>query len=320
MVVSEFTVLSKKIILNRRMKFAIYLLLVLLTLNGCKSKKSDQSDTSSFGTIQISVDESFRPVIEEELEMYKDSYPETNIQAHYKTEADCLKDLLRDTACRMIIITRGLTPKEEKFYKDSLGYTPKWNIVAKDAIAIIVNSKSTDTLFTLEKLKNLLTGSEKDKLLVFDGLNATSSYRFIKDSILKGNSIDSNYVRAAKTNLDVIDFVSKNENAIGIVGISWIGNPEDSSQVRMLTKVKIAAVKCTFCEKETYVKPFQYNIQNNTYPLVRGLYYIAKENYAGLASGFSSFLKNERGQLIFRRAYLAPVMDFDVRDVKINVE
>lgn len=310
---------SKKITLNRGMKFIIYLFFGLLIF-GCKSKIVNPSDTSSSGKINISVDESFQPVIEQEIEMYENSYPETKIVANYKTEADCFKDLIYDTACRMIIITRGLSPKEEKFFRDSLGYTPKWNIVAKDAIAIIVNSKSIDTLFTLDKLKNLLNGSEKDKLIVFDGLNATSSYRFIQDSILKGSSIDSNYVRAAKSNLKVIDYVSENENAIGIIGISWIGNPEDSAQLKMLTKVKIAAVKCSFCPEETYVKPYQYNIQNNTYPLVRGLYYIAKENYSGLASGFSSFLKNERGQLIFRRAYLAPVMDFDVRNVKINIE
>ena len=315
----EFIVPSKKIILNRGMKFIIYLFCGFLIF-GCKSPKINPTDTSSFGTINISVDESFQPVIEQEIEMYENSYPETNIIASYKTEADCFKDLIQDTACRMVIITRGLTPKEEKFFRDSLGYTPKWNIVAKDAIAIIVNSKSSDTLFTLEKLKNLLNGSEKDKLIVFDGLNATSSYRFIKDSILKGSSIDSNYVRAAKSNLKVIDYVSENENAIGIIGISWIGNPEDSAQLKMLTKVKIAAVKCSFCPAESYVKPYQYNIQNNSYPLVRGLYYIAKENYSGLASGFSSFLKNQRGQLIFRRAYLAPVMDFDVRNVKINIE
>ncbi|MEO5967643.1 MAG: substrate-binding domain-containing protein [Ferruginibacter sp.] len=301
------------------MKYLLYLFLGVFIF-GCKSKKVIPSDTSSFGTIQISVDESFKPAIEEQIEMYKNSYPETNIIASYKTEADCFKDLISDTSCRMIIITRGLSNKEEKFFKDTLGYTPKWNIIAKDAIAIIVNSKSNDTLFTLEKLKSLLNGSEKDKLIVFDGLNATSSFRFITDSILKGGTIDSNYVRAAKNNLGVIDYVSENVNAIGIIGISWIGNPEDSSQLKMLTKVKIAAVKCSYCPNEQYVKPFQINIQNNSYPLVRGLYYIAKENYSGLASGFSSFLKNERGQLIFRRAYLAPVMDFDVRNVKINID
>jgi phosphate transport system substrate-binding protein len=56
------------------------------------------------------------------------------------------------------------------------------------------------------------------------------------------------------------------------------------------------------------------------YPLVRGLYYIIKENYSGLGTGFISFLKYERGQLIFRRAYLGPVMDFGIRDVQINIK
>lgn len=301
------------------MKLILYFFLSIVFIS-CKSKNTNPTDTSTSGSINISVDESFKPVIEEQLKMYHESYPETNINANFKTEADCLKDLITDTSCRMVMITRGLTNKEEKFFKDSLGYTPKWNIIAKDAIAIIVNINSSDTLYTLKRLKNLLIGSEKDKLIVFDGLNATSSYRFIKDSILKGNSIDTNYVRAAKNNLGVIDYVSENENAIGIIGVSWIGNPEDSSQLNMLTKVKIAAVKCSFCNPPIYVKPYQYNIDNNTYPLVRGLYYIAKENYSGLATGFSSFLKNERGQLIFRRSYLSPVMNFNVRDVKINID
>jgi len=41
--------------------------------------------------------------------------------------------------------------------------------------------------------------------------------------------------------------------------------------------------------------------------LVRGLYYVLKENYAGLGSRFVNFLTTERGQLIFRRALLVPV-------------
>jgi phosphate transport system substrate-binding protein len=43
-----------------------------------------------------------------------------------------------------------------------------------------------------------------------------------------------------------------------------------------------------------------------------------KENYSGLGSGFAEFLNYERGQLIFRRAYLGPIMDFDIRQVKVN--
>jgi phosphate transport system substrate-binding protein len=45
---------------------------------------------------------------------------------------------------------------------------------------------------------------------------------------------------------------------------------------------------------------------------------VNKENYTGLGTGFVNFMKNERGQLIFKRAYLGPLMDLDVRNVKIN--
>lgn len=295
--------------------FFIFLLLAI----SCKNKNINPHDNPSYGTINISVDASFAPVIEEELKMYKISYPDTKINATFKTEADCIKDLLFDTSCRMIMITRGLTKNEEKFFKDSLGYVPHWNIVAKDAIAVIVNKNNPDTLFDLQALKNYFTGKDRSKKIIFDGLNATSGYRFVKDSILKNLDIDTTIVKAAASSEDVIEYVSENVNAIGLVGVSWVGNPEDPKQLQMLNKIKIASIKCSVCPENKYVKPDQFNIQNNTYPLVRGLYYVVKENFTGLGSGFVNFLKNERGQLIFRRAYLAPIMDFDVRNVRINI-
>jgi hypothetical protein len=39
-----------------------------------------------------------------------------------------------------------------------------------------------------------------------------------------------------------------------------------------------------------------------------------------LGNGLIDFLQYEKGQLVFRRAYLAPVMDFSVRNVRINME
>jgi phosphate transport system substrate-binding protein len=101
--------------------------------------------------------------------------------------------------------------------------------------------------------------------------------------------------------------------------VSWIGNKEDSAQLSFLTKVRIANIQCRGCESEAYVKPYQANIVLKRYPLVRGLYFILKENYAGLGSGFSNFLTLERGQLIFKRAYLAPSrMALEVRQVDME--
>ena len=288
-------------------------------LSACNQDSKATPDTFKSGTIHISVDESFRPVIEEQIRVFETSYPDAHIIADYKTEADCFRDLYSDTSNRMIIVTRGLTREEDEFFIDTLLYPPAWDNIANDAITIIVNSNSSDTLFTLDRLKKQLTGQiNRDQKIVFDGLNATSTVRFVMDSILKGEKFDTSVVQAVSSSSEVIDYVSKTGNAIGFVGISWIGNPEDSLQVNMLKKVKIAYVSCVVCDDEPFVKPMQASILTRRYPLVRGLYYILKENYSGLGRGFVNFLNQERGQLIFKRAYLGSRMQFGVRKVKIN--
>lgn len=294
-------------------------LLVLYT--SCVPQKNDQLlyDSPTHGTIHVSIDESFKPVMDEQIAMYEASFPGTDIIPHYKPEADCLRDLFRDTSNRAVIITRGLTEKEEKFLRDSLTYLPAWNVVATDAIAVVVNAKSQDTLFTLDRLKDQLKGKiNRNQQIVFDGLNATSTVRFVVDSVLKGENFDTSVVKAAPTSKEVLEYVAANQNAIGLVGINWIGNPEIPEQVEMLKKVKIAYVNCIVCQDTPYVKPMQQSIVTRRYPLVRGLYYVNKENYTGLGTGFINFLKGERGQLIFKRAYLGTVMQLEVRDVKLN--
>ncbi len=293
--------------------------IALFFIHGCNGQMDNPGDTVESGTIHISVDESFKPVMEEQIRVFEQSYPEAHIIAAYKTEASCFKDLYKDTLNRMIIVTRGLRDEEDVYFKDTLNYFPRWDNIANDAIAVIVNSKSTDTLFTLERLRDQLSGKiNRDQKIVFDGLNATSTVRFAMDSILKGLQFDTTVVQAVKNSREVIDYIAKGENAIGLVGISWVGNPEDSAQVNMLREIKIAYVSCSVCDDEPFVKPMQASILTRRYPLVRGLYYILKENYSGLGTGFVNFLNQERGQLIFKRAYLGTRMDFGVRKVRIN--
>lgn len=299
----------------------VFLSLVMLYSCGSNSKKTNVffTDTPDSGTIHISVDESFRPVIEEAIQVYEGTHKGTKIIASYKPEADCFKDLYTDTLNRMIIVTRGLTRKESRFYSDSLGYTPFSDRVAWDAITVVTNKNNTDTLYTLEELQQLLQGKKGNaKKVVFDGLNATSTVRFAIDSILHGGKFDTGVVKAVKNSKEVLNYIADNTNAVGLVGISWIGNPEDTAQVKMLNKIKIAYVECRVCDSMPYVKPTQQSINTKRYPLVRGLYYIVKENFNGLGAGFAGFLKYERGQLLFRRAYLGPIMDFNIRSVQIN--
>jgi phosphate transport system substrate-binding protein len=242
-------------------------------------------------------------------------YPNAKIIADYKPEAECFKDLMKDST-KMIIVTRGLTPEEEKYYKSKLSFSPTWSRVAYDAIAVLVNKNDPDSLFTMNEIRGILEGNTGDKqMAVFDGLKETSTIRFAVDSILKGHPFDSTRVFAESNSEGVINYVANHRNVLGFVGVSWIGNPEDTTQTSFLTKVRIASIQCT-CPEKSFIKPYQANIMLKRYPMVRGLYYIIKENYDGLASGFATFMEYERGQLIFRRAYLGPAkMNFSIRPV-----
>jgi phosphate transport system substrate-binding protein len=301
----------------------MFLILVIMITLGCtgadkKNKTPVVDDTMTSGVIHISVDESFRPVIDSQIKVFLTLYPDANIIAHYKPEAECIKDLLVDSI-RMVIVTRGLSEEEVNFFKDTLEYAPLYGIIASDAIAVIVNNQAKDSLFSVSDIRGMLNGTSGYKYkLVMDGNKATSTVRFMIDSVLKGQPFAAN-VQAAATSEGVIDYVAKNPGAIGFVGVSWIGNPEDSSQLSFLNKVRIANLQCRACESEAYVKPYQANIVMKRYPMVRGLFYILKENYAGLGKGFSSFLINQKGQLIFKRAYLAPArMALQVRHVDME--
>lgn len=289
----------------------IWSVLVIISLvsacsgDGKKRKVIAGDDTLTSGTIHISVDESFAPIIDSQIKVFMSQHPKATIIPHYKPEADCIKDLLSDST-RMVIMTRGLTDDEELFYKDTIGFVPLWGRIATDAIAVVMHPKAKDSLFSVAELRSMLNGTSGYKYqLVMDGLKATSTVRFLIDSVLRGQPLSGN-VMAARSSEGVIDYVASNPGAMGFIGVSWIGNKEDPAQMSFQKRVRLAALQCANCEEEVFVRPYQANMALKRYPLNRGLYYVLKENFAGLGKGFVNFLTHEKGQLIFRRGYLVP--------------
>ena len=302
----------------RQRDLGIFLLFFILS--ACGTNKIDPNlDTRSKGKINISADESFKPVIEAQVQVYEADYPDVKLNVQYKPEADCVNDLLVDSV-RMIIVTRYVDKDEKRFLEDSLKISPDQMTMAYDAIAVITHPDEEIHRFTLNDIKEILQGKFRKNLIpVFDGLKATSTVRFIVDSVLRGDSLTSKAL-AARSSEEVVEYVSKNPAAIGFIGISWIGNKDDAQQQSFLTKVRLAELECKGLPGQ-YVQPIQVNIYNGLYPLKRGLVFILKEKYKGLGHGFSNFMMSERGQLIFRRAYLVPgYLPFIVRPTRLRDE
>lgn len=296
-----------------------WIAILFFVLSACKSaKKVDpDQDTKDKGTINISADESFKPVIDAQVQVYESDYPDVKIKVHYKSEADCLNDLVVDSV-RMIVVTRRISEDEKRYVEDSLKVWPEQMMMAHDAIAVILHPDEENYRLTMNDIKAILKGEFRKNLIpVFDGLKATSTIRFIVDSVLRGDTLTKKAM-AARSSEEVIDYVSKNPSAIGFIGVSWIGNKDDAQQQSFLTKVRLAELECKGLPGQ-YVQPIQVNIYNGLYPMTRELVFILKENYKGLGHGFSTFMTSERGQLIFRRAYLAPgYLPFIVRPVRVR--
>lgn len=300
------------------MKYLNFLIPVIWLLVACNNKPDNTKRNIFDETLRISVDESFEPVISEEVKVFKSDLPDLKIVVEYKPEAECLRDLEKDST-KVVIISRELSRDETKYYNEKIGYKPEFAQLAKDAVAVIVNRDNPDSTFTVDQLKQILAGTgDKKWNVAIDGSTATSTVRYLKDTLLQGASFGKN-ITGAKNSEDLINYISTTPSAIGFAGISWITNPQSKQQEQAIDKVRMALIECKNCDKGVFAKPSQKTITFNQYPLVRGLYYVLKENYAGIGSRFVEFLTTERGQLIFRRALLVPTqMQFSRRTTNIK--
>src|SRR5438128_5105581 len=106
-------------------RLALYIAGLFVVVSGCGAPTDTKNeDTRTEGTIHISSDETFKPVIDSQIKVFESSHPEAHIIVHYKPEADCFRDFGIDSI-RMVVVTRKCTPQEENFIVDSMKTAPE---------------------------------------------------------------------------------------------------------------------------------------------------------------------------------------------------
>lgn len=287
-------------------------------LQSCSDEPAKPMESYKYGRIRISADLSYQPVLEQARAVYEGSYPDAHLEISYKSYGECLQDLYSDSV-RLVLLPHKLSQEEEGKIKDFLNFKPSYGLLALDAIALVAHKAVKDTLLKTQELRSLLRDEHSRYQFVFDGNNLSSTLRYTLDTILR-DSVVPKQLKGAKNALELLNYVQNRPNTFGFVGVSWIGDKEDTMQVRFRQNLRVIQFESTKADEAGhFLKPYQANIALRRYPFVRGLYYVLKENFSGLGRGFVNFLSTERGQLIFRRAYLVPAkMDFSVRRVRIK--
>ncbi len=280
-----------------------YLLAVLLVITACGQKKAEekQRETTVSGKTLIGIDESCKPIVDEMAFVFKSLNEQADLNIAYGAENKIVGMLLNDSV-RLAILSRELSADEKKIL-EGRNLAPQTDRFAVDAITLIVNNASADTLITVSELKKMLNGKARtDVNIVFDNPNS-SLVRYLKafsGSIdLKGRNI-----YALKDNKEVIKYVSEHQNSIGITGFSWLNDP-DEDYADAVKKVKIVSVKDD-SKKTGYFKPSQATLALKQYPLTRDLYIINSTGKMGLGTGFAYFMLGEKGQRIILQSGILP--------------
>ncbi len=297
----------------------------LLLFMGCKQKDKNQKplDSPTSGTIEIAVDEALKPLIEAEVNAFEATYPKAKINVKYVSESEAVHLMLTDSA-RLAIVTRQLNAEETKILTD-LTLKPLYSSVAKEAITLVTNKSNPDSLFQWNDLQSILKGetSTWSKLkvngknapveIVFDSPNS-GIVKFLKDSILQITQLPPNCF-AVNSSEAVIDYVSEKENAIGLIGASWISDSNDSTANVFLKAVRVAGISNG--KDAEFYQPYQAYIAKGSYKLTRNITIISREPRSGLGSGFMSYVASPKGQRVVLKAGLVPVT-MPIRIVEVN--
>ena len=294
----------------------LFVCLILLLLSACDRRKITRTDTETSGFALIAADECFAPIIKEELDVFTGLNPEAKIQPVYVGEKAAF-DLITTDSIRLIIAARELTDNE-KAQIEAKKLVVRSQKIARDGIALIINKVNTDSLINTSLLKKIMTGEvtrwseiggqssiQGEIKVVFDNPNS-STLRFLNNLIAQEAPL-SEQLRALDTNPEVISYVSKTPNALGIIGVNWISNPDDSTQLSFDEAIRVMSVGVEedITAENTY-KPYPAYLNNGNYPLTRDVFVILSDLRGTLPAGFVKFMAGDAGQRIILKAGLVP--------------
>lgn len=323
------------------MKYKSLLYLTLLALLGLGVSSCGEIKRGEYakGSATICCDDGFRNILDEEIDVFEYSYPESSIIPFYVSEADAIDSLLNDKT-QAIIVTRELSKEQREYMKAKFKRIVRSECIAVDAVALIVNKNNPIDALSMEDIRDLMTGkiSRWNQLaaqdttsvqLVFDA-QGSSTVSYMREKFLpKGAKMSDNpNARGQKNNADVFDIVKNNPSAIGIISVSWLGdnlqnakkvpmdkrmdsynNQTDTVVSSLTTEVKVLKISNPNKDNDftpTAFAPYQVYINSGEYPLYRKVYMISTASNSNVLHSFYTFVTGFVGQKIISLTGIMP--------------
>lgn len=312
--------------MNKHLHLVVTVLLAATLVVSCSQKKVEKKEhqkatryTSYAGTLSVSADSGLENILKQQEQIFEFTYDSVQVNIQYKNEKEIFEDF-RTKKSTAIVLARKLEQTEINDLKNFDTIYTREIPVAYDAVALIGNPNFDDKQLDVEALRkyfspqNSKDGSLK---LVFES-QQSSVVKYVLGVLGYKDKVSSN-VYALQSAQEVIDYVSKTENAIGFVPYNLLSDADDRHVTEILKRVKILSLRAKNKEGEVRrVSANQSDIAAGDYPLIRTWNAIARYTYSdNLEMLFLTFLTKERAAKIFLKAGLIPVKTPE-REIIVN--
>lgn len=322
----------------KKFKYAIIGLSALVGLGAVSCAEVKRGEYAK-GSATIFCDDGFKNILDEEIEVFEYSYPESSIIPFYVDEQSAIDTLLAD-GTQAIIVTQELTKEQKEYMKSKFKRVVRSHCIAVDAVALITNKNNNVSSLTMDEIRDIMNGKTtkwsqvagNDTTtikIVFDNAGS-STVSFMRDKFLpegkKMSDIPNTY--AQKNNAGVFDIVKKDKNALGIISVSWLGddlsdakkvpvdqryenykNENDTIATNLTTEVNVLKVSNPTKENDfnpIAYKPYQVYINSGEYPLFRKVYMISTATKSNVLNSFYMFVTGFAGQKIISLTGILP--------------
>lgn len=291
------------------------------------------------GSATIYCDEGFRNIMQEEIEVFEYSYPESSIIPFYVSEQEAIDKMMED-ATQAIVVTHELSKDQIAFLKKKYKRIVRSSCIAVDAVALITNKDNPVQTLTVEEIGKImrgeitrwsqLAGNDTTAIrIVFDNAGS-STVSYLREKFLpEGKKMSDNpNAYAEKTNAQVFDVVKKDPNSLGVISVSWLGsdlqkakevpldarmndykNENDTIATELTTEVNVVRVVNPTEENDfnpSGYLPYQAYINSGEYPLFRKVYMVSTASNSNVLHSFYTFVTGFVGQKIITKTGILP--------------
>ncbi len=298
--------------MNLSMKRIILLsVLLLFLLTGCARRSETEPGTSQQGSAEYIENKGSDTIVNLALawaERYQLVNPDVRISVTGGGSGTGITALISGTVD--IANASRQIKQEELDAARGAGYDPREFIIARDAIAIIVNPSNPVNNLTLQQLSLIYRGEinnwqelggEDREIVRLSRETNSGTHVYFLESVVRMGDAEDNAIFSADTLLlpsseGIIAEVKDNPNAIGYDSLGYV-----------TADVKLVGVS-SLEHPDRFILPSLDTVNNNTYLISRNLYMYTLDEPQGMVKIYMEWIMSPEAQEIVRELGFIPVI------------